>query len=191
MKFQVVALVAFLSCAGFWSAGAASNNEYSRESVLPPIGHTIFCQDYPGECSNREPSALFQLMNEGALYENLATVNRSVNSLIIPARESISETANDRWLVFPVSGNCHDFAVSKRHELLRMGWPSSALLLAEVVLKTGEHHLVLVADIRGKRFVLDNLTPSPVLMPHASGYSWLRMESDGNVRYWVKADNNK
>lgn len=64
------------------------------------------------------------------------------------------------WEIFPYDGNCGDYAVTKRHLLLRAGWPSSALLLAEVVIRlTAEHHLVLlVREARGV-LVLDNLSP--------------------------------
>lgn len=158
-----------------------------EEKALPPIGHTDFCRDNPGDCARREPSSLFGLLAESALYENLDAVNRWVNSAIVPAHEASPENIGSKWFVLPYSGNCHDFAVSKRHELLKMGWPSSALLLAEVELKTGERHLVLVASLRGRKFVLDNLSPTVLPVQDVRDYSWIRMESARFARYWVKA----
>ncbi|WP_424578784.1 transglutaminase-like cysteine peptidase [Bradyrhizobium sp. USDA 241] len=49
--------------------------------------------------------------------------------------------------------------MSKRHELLRRGWPARVLLLSEVVMRSGEHHLVLLVRTSSGDFVLDNLTP--------------------------------
>ena len=54
---------------------------------------------------------------------------------------------------------CHDYAVTKRHELLTRGWPSRSLLLAEVVVPWGEHHLILVVRTSDGDLVLDNLNP--------------------------------
>ena len=42
---------------------------------------------------------------------------------------------------------------------MQLGWPSRALLLAEVVTRWGEHHLVLVVRTRTGDFVADNLYP--------------------------------
>ncbi len=44
----------------------------------------------------------------------------------------------------PASGDCNDYAVIKRHELIARGWPARAVLLSEVVTNWGEHHLVVV-----------------------------------------------
>ncbi|WP_192893328.1 transglutaminase-like cysteine peptidase, partial [Bradyrhizobium sp. SUTN9-2] len=51
----------------------------------------------------------------------------------------------ERWQLYPSQANCGDYAVSKRDTLLSLGWPSSRLRLAEVILRgTGEHHLGLI-----------------------------------------------
>jgi predicted transglutaminase-like cysteine proteinase len=84
-----------------------------------------------------------------------------------------------------LSGNCNDYAVSKRHELLRLGWPSWALLLAEVVVATGEHHLVLVANAGGESFVLDNLKEVVVPLVAAVDYRWIRIESPDDPKFWI------
>ena len=54
--------------------------------------------------------------------------------------------------------------------------PSSSLRLAEVTLNTGEHHLILAADIEGEPFLLDNLGPEVLsLALTKSGYYWNRI----------------
>jgi len=42
-------------------------------------------------------------------------------------------------------GDCNNYALEKRRELIALGWPRAALLLAAAVTETGEGHLVLVA----------------------------------------------
>jgi hypothetical protein len=59
-------------------------------------------------------------------------------------------------LIAPKTGNCNDYAVTKRHELLSRGWPSRALLLAEVIVPSGERHLVVVVRVKQGDFVIDN-----------------------------------
>lgn len=63
----------------------------------------------------------------------------------------------EEWLLSPRHGDCNDYAVTKRHQLLAHGWPSHSLLLAEVAVAWGEHHLVLVVRTREDDLILDNL----------------------------------
>lgn len=156
-----------------------------REATLAPMGHTIFCQAHPLECSEAPGDTSFFTATSRDLYRVLDIVNRQVNATITSIPASSMSFKDDRWLLLPLFGNCKDFAVSKRHQLLRLGWPSSALLLAEVTLRTGEHHLVLVATARGESFVLDNLTPYIVPLISASEYQWNRIESPENPRSWI------
>src|SRR5262249_18700968 len=115
---------------------------------LSPIGHTRFCLQYPGDCATkgmafrRKPVVLTE-----ELWAELVKVNRDVNRSIAPQRNTAG-LWGERWLISPKAGDCNDYAVTKRHELLARGWPSRSLLLAEVVMPSSEHHLVLVVRTR-------------------------------------------
>jgi predicted transglutaminase-like cysteine proteinase len=87
------------------------------------------------------------------------------------------------WLVAPRAGNCHDYAVTKRHELLAHGWPARSLLLSEVITASGEHHLVLIVRMKDVDLVLDNLNANvrPVALTR---YWWVRVESPANPKFW-------
>jgi len=88
------------------------------------------------------------------------------------------------WLINPARGDCNDYAVTKRHELLSRGWPSRVLLLSEVVTSWGKHHLVLVVRTRSGDLVLDNLTPQ--IKPWArTPYRWVRMQMPNSPRLWT------
>lgn len=76
-------------------------------------------------------------------------------------------------------GACHDYAITKRAELLARGWPASRLLLAEVAYDATEDHLILVAD----GMVLDNLRSEIVAFADC-GYRLVRMQSAANPDYW-------
>ncbi|WP_240543982.1 transglutaminase-like cysteine peptidase [Bradyrhizobium canariense] len=81
--------------------------------------------------------------------------------------------------MFPSAGNCGDYAVTKRHLLLRLGWPSSSLLLGEVTIRTtGEHHLVLL--------VLDNLSGIIIQLSESlDNYVFLRGSEPSAVDPWT------
>jgi predicted transglutaminase-like cysteine proteinase len=85
--------------------------------------------------------------------------------------------------VAPKTGDCNDYAVTKRHALLARGWAARSLLLAEVVTNWGEHHLVLVVRTRDADLVLDNLTPD-IRNWSKTNYEWVRIQSPVNPQFW-------
>jgi predicted transglutaminase-like cysteine proteinase len=151
--------------------------------ALAPMAHTRFCAQYQADCESQAMD--FRLRNIALTPERLAqltAVNRDVNREIIPQRDA-SSAATEIWKVAPPAGNCHDYAVTKRHELLARGWPSRALLLSEVITSWGEHHLVLVVRTKEADLVLDNLSAS--VRPLAlTRYQWVRVESPNNPKFW-------
>lgn len=109
-------------------------------------------------------------------------INSTVNFGIVPKGPPASQRDLE-WEIFPYDGNCGDYAVTKRHLLLRAGWPSSALLLAEVVIRlTAEHHLVLLVREARAVLVLDNLSPVVLsLMDALDRYILLRAQSGADL----------
>lgn len=66
-------------------------------------------------------------------------------------------------------GDCDDYAVAKLQELKRRGMPVSAMRLATCYVETGEYHCVLLIDLDGQTWVLDNRYPLPMeyqLLPY-------------------------
>ena len=119
-------------------------------------------------------------------WDDLKEVNATVNREIAPELNELG-LAGEKWLINPRSGECHDYAVSKRHELLDRGWPARALLLSEVVTHSGEHHLVLVVRTKNGDLVLDNLTPQ--IRPWSRApYRWVRIQPT-DTRLWATVSN--
>ena len=151
--------------------------------ALPPFAHSIFCLRLPKEC---EIKRLAMRRGRIALNEQrraeLVAVNMIVNRAIIPQHKT-ANVIEANWVVSPANGDCNDYAVTKRHELQARGWPTSALLLAEVVTSWGEHHLVLVVSTREGDFVLDNLAPT-VRRWQETYYHWVRMQSPNDPKLW-------
>lgn len=151
--------------------------------TLPPMAYTQFCLRYQGQC---RVMPMFRGGPVGLTPErwaDLREVNQRVNREIIPERNELG-LVGETWLINPSRGDCNDYAVSKRHELLDRGWPARALLLSEVVVNSGEHHLVLVVRTKSGDLVLDNLTPQ--IKPWSRvPYRWVRVQMPNNSRLWA------
>lgn len=151
--------------------------------TLPPFAHTLFCTKHPAECVPRRivfrggPVAL-----TAERQDELLRVNAAINGSIVPKRNT-EGFAGKGWQLSPKTGDCNDYAVTKRHELLALGWPSRTLLLAEVVTTWGEHHLVLVVRTRQGDIVADNLSQD--LKPWTrTPYRWIRIQSPETPGFW-------
>lgn len=162
-------------------------SNYESLAVAPPFPFSQFCIQYPEDCQNHDDRRIRNFRSSIQRWWDLAQINSTVNSGITP-RGRPSSGRDAEWQIFPYEGNCGDYAVTKRHLLLRSGWPSSALLLAEVVIRAnGEHHLVLLVREGRAVLVLDNL--SPVVMPLVDAldrYVIVRAESGIDPQRWTR-----
>ena len=151
--------------------------------ALAPMAHTFFCLKYREDCKVDEtvsPDSTVMLTSNR--WAELERVNAAVNRAIIP-QPNTKGLAGEVWLISPRAGECHDYAVTKRHELIALGWPEQDLLLAEVVTSWGEHHLVLVVRTSDGDFVADSLDPN-IHIWSQTPYEWVRIQSPGNPQIW-------
>ncbi len=152
--------------------------------TLAPMGHTLFCLKYPDECRVQKamlPAGPITLTDEHRA--ELKRINAEINSAIHPMHMNESIGA-EKWLIGPKVGDCNDYAVTKRHKLLALGWPSRDLLLAEVVTTWGEHHLVLVVRTDRGDIVADSLEET-ILNWAETPYRWVRVQSPENPKLWA------
>jgi len=152
--------------------------------ALPPIGHSRFCLRYPNDCEIHGIDFRRRKLTLKRARE-LNIINRTVNREIAP-NLSVHSAANEEWLIWPPAGDCKNYAITKRHELLARGWPSRALLLSEVVVSSGQHHLVLIVRLKDADLVLDNLDDDirPIATTYGQ-YHWVRIQSPQNPRFWA------
>lgn len=154
-----------------------------------PFAHTRFCLTYPADCrENSKKDTIKTITLTPKLRTELNEVNTRVNEKIIPEAQSTTPST-EQWIIDPVTGDCNDYAVTKRHRLIQKGWPANALLLAEVVLPSGEHHLVLIARTSEGDLVLDNLKSElRTIAEVGRSYKWVRMESPQNPLFWTEVN---
>jgi len=163
--------------------GAAIRHIKLDGPSLPPMAHTQFCVRYNDDCRPRKMFRGGPVALTPEKWAQLQEVNRSVNRSIRPERNELG-LAGETWIINPDRGDCNDYAVSKRHELLERGWPARVLLLGEVVTQSDEHHLVLVVRTKAGDFVLDNMTAQIKPWAHVP-YRWVRVQTPGNSKLWA------
>lgn len=173
--------------AGFQSFPRALKPQIERivfdKPALGPMPYALFCLRHPDDCRVRHMAFRPRPIDiNEAQWAELAAVNQKVNQSIAP-RNHPYDGIRDTWTISPKYGDCNDYAVTKRHELLERGWPSRALLLAVVRTSWGEGHLVLVVRTRDGDFVLDNLR-NDIRAWSQAGYEWIQIQSPRNPNFW-------
>ena len=158
----------------------------TKGPTIGPTGFYVMCSVVPSACKvQRARNVGTTAGNVKLTVETLGLldrVNREVNGAMRPQPETGS---TDVWKIGGSSGDCEDYALTKRAALLRKGFPTSALLMTTVVTGRGESHAVLMVRTDRGDFVLDNLTQ--VVKPwNNTGYRFTLMQSPDNPRIWVR-----
>ncbi len=151
---------------------------------LAPLAFARFCASHPGECEpsgNRQPDFVVT----PPILEQLDGVNRAVNGQIAADKTASGAGPIQVWTIAPTRGDCNAYAVTKRHALALMGYPTSLLLLTAVRTAAGENHMVLVIPSERGDLTLDNLTDE--IRPFAAtGYTILKQQSAANPKLWLR-----
>lgn len=151
--------------------------------TLSPFQHVRFCLRYPADCKS-DPAQTTTVDLTAETLDSMQRVNRDVNLSIMPVAKS-DPVADGGWTISPISGDCNDYAVTKRHELLQKGLPAKALRLAVVKTQSGIGHLVLVVATSKGNLVLDNLTET-IVPWQLTKYQWVKIQSSADARFWFE-----
>ena len=125
-----------------------------KQAVNPHFAHILFCARNPSECQDNHGQSVVTLTPER--LKELAALNRKINRTIRGRNDDGSNLNGDLWQVNVKSGDCEDFALTKRSKLVSMGWSSRALRIATAVTRSGEGHAVLIVRTDRGDLVLDN-----------------------------------
>ena len=150
--------------------------------TLAPFQHVRFCLRYPNDCkASTNQGGRIEL--DEKIFGLLKRINRNVNLAIAPRPKIYGSNLADSWTIDPISGDCNDYAVTKRHQLLENGLPSSALRLSVVRTASGIGHLILIVTTTQGDVVMDNLTDA--IRPwQTTDYQWLKIQSNSDPRFW-------
>ena len=140
----------------------------SSITTLPPFSFVKYCVENPRYC---EKGAVEQTTDEYAL------LNR-INILVNHTMESVDEPiGQDVWHSNGKSGDCEDFALTKRKMLIDLGIPQSALRIATAYTNGGLGHAVLVVKTEKGDVVLDNLTDK-IKIPNKANLRFVKISSE-------------
>jgi predicted transglutaminase-like cysteine proteinase len=157
------------------------------ETVAPPSGWTDFCVRAPDHCA--APAADGEELPAGPdAFAQLEEINRFVNEAIEPEPDARRFGVLDRWSL-PLTvdktdlGDCEDYALEKRRQLIEAGWPPSALRLAVGASRETGVHAALIALTEEGDFVLDNLVDE-VRPWTQTDYIWLKRQASADPTEW-------
>lgn len=113
----------------------------------------------------------------------MVEANALANKQIEPVTDLDLYGVEEHW-VFPDShGDCEDYAILKRHYLMKKGWPASSLLVTVVRQNNGEGHAVLTVRTDYGDYVLDNLK-SDIKAWNDTEYTYLKRVSPRHSGQW-------
>ena len=155
----------------------------------PPHGFVRFCEATPTECtSDHGQESRFEASAER--LKELDEINRSVNKAIAPATDLEVYGVNEYWTMPRTRGDCEDYALQKRHDLVAKGWPVSSLLMTVVRDEKGEGHAVLTARTVQGDYILDNKIED-VRLWNKTPYQFVMRQSYLNPKVWVALDSRQ
>ena len=166
-----------------------------------PRGFAEFCGLRPADCfptTPRQGRGEAVALTPGRLAE-LDRVNRAVNNAVHPITDERLYDRIEKWtyprlarlrlspggeVVETLAGDCEDYVLLKRAELMKTGWPADALLITVVRDLEGLGHAVLTVRTDRGDLVLDNQTET-IAHWRATGYSFIKRQSARDPRVWV------
>ena len=153
----------------------------AKMAIAAPSGAHNLCGKYRWACSH---SGIASQVTQKDL-RLVSKINRRVNRQIREVTDQSQYRKADYWTL-PQSkrGDCEDFALLKKKELIRAGIAPQHLLLTTVLDRRGRSHAVLVVRTTAGDYVLDNLN-NRVIPWKKTRYTFLRMQNPANPNAWV------
>lgn len=167
----------FSSIANASPLGSALGLDSNRKNeISAPLAYHIFCLTSPKQCRSGGKSVV---RYNASTISKLQYVNGKVNRSI-----RFASDRGDNWGAKGGKGDCEDYALEKRRQLIAMGLPASALRIAAVKTRRGEGHAVLVVKTTKGDLILDNINKKIVTKTQAP-YRWLAVAT-ANPLKWIR-----
>jgi predicted transglutaminase-like cysteine proteinase len=185
----VAALAALCALWVQMAAAAGSDPMVTGGRTTQPIGHYEFCQREPQECLQKTSNALpVQLTRK--IWAEMIGVNNAVNTGTMPRTDEEMWGQEEFWSFPDGVGDCEDYVLEKRRELMADGIPASSLLITVVRQPNGDGHAVLTVRASNGDYILDNLEPR-VLAWRETPYTYLKRQSEKNSGAWVSINDGR
>ncbi|MFD1198487.1 transglutaminase-like cysteine peptidase [Brucella gallinifaecis] len=185
----IIAMIIMLGTAFAQAASPASKSHWmpTGERTSQPIGHYDFCQRHPAECNIMNKNSIPLTLNRN-IWQEIITINASINQRIAPRTDLDVWGQEEYWEYPTIAGDCDDYMLLKRRELMALGIPANTLLMTVVRQQNGEGHAVLTIRTDRGDFILDNLDQR-VRLWNDTDYTYLKRQSTTNSGAWVSIKN--
>ncbi|MCB8829003.1 transglutaminase-like cysteine peptidase, partial [Escherichia coli] len=123
-------------------------------------------------------------------WELIVNVNSHVNQTVKPLTDMEIYGVEEYWGYPDKVGNvgdCEDYVLEKRRELMQAGVSPADLLITVVRKPDGEGHAVLTVRTDTGDFILDNLADS-VKNWSETEYTYLKRQATNNTGRWVSIE---
>ncbi|MDI3335134.1 transglutaminase-like cysteine peptidase [Defluviimonas aestuarii] len=157
------------------------NHMVARKAIAAPSGAKALCTQYSWACARNGGTQLA----DRAVMKIAHKVNLSVNKKVRPISDRAQYGVDERWdLPTRRGGDCEDFALLKKKQLVEAGLRPETLLIATVLDRNRGAHAVLVLRTSAGDYVLDNLG-NRIKPWRDTGYSFIRMQDPNRPDRWV------
>ena len=154
----------------------------AKMAIAAPSAAEHICHKYDWACSS-STGTVAQLTQDDV--DLIRKVNRQVNRQIREVSDKSQYRKIDYWTL-PASrrGDCEDFALLKKQQLVELGIAPERLLMATVLDPKRQGHAALILRTNSGDYVLDNLT-NRIKPWSTTGYTFLRMQNPDAPQKWV------
>lgn len=153
------------------------------QPVLAPFGFVSYCVQNQDDCKPAKGPETIEWSY--AKMRELRQINYRVNKTIKPVNDA---SGDDRWDAEVAQGDCEDYVLTKRKELINQGWPARSMRIAVAYTPNNEGHAVLIVRTSRGDLVLDNRTNS-IINWRESDLRWVMLQSGDNPLYWNAVQN--
>ena len=148
-----------------------------------PVGHLEFCTSHPGECGANDRIVPAMELTDNT-WQQLVSVNAYYNQNVRPVTDQDLYKVAEFWTFPNGFGDCEDFALAKRRDLINSGWDPSTLMIAVVKEANGNGHAVLLARTDRGDLVLDN-QDGTIRLWNETPYKFVKRQSQAHSGQWV------
>ncbi|GGE57762.1 transglutaminase-like cysteine peptidase [Actibacterium pelagium] len=160
------------------NAGAFLSSKFAAPT---PKAAKDMCTRYSWACSQSGDRAALTSRD----MKVIDAVNKQVNRKVRPVSDSAQYRREDLWtLPSRRGGDCEDYALAKKLELIKAGIAPERLLIAKVLDRKRQGHAVLVVRTDQGDMVLDNLT-NRIKTWDDTRYTFLVMQDPKAPSSWI------
>ncbi len=120
----------------------------------------------------------------------LESVNKNWNHGIEAKTDLEIYGVQEYWTIPAKAGDCEDYVLGKRQELIDRGVPRNALLITLVIDKDGNGHAVLSVQTDRDTRILDNMTDD-VKSWYETPYKFIKSQNPYQPSTWLAINNTR